>query len=315
MTECLKKEVGITVAKRVINGKRRSTVKQQQVAWTALQDWLRINPEQGISISSLLEFFIFLKDTKKLSPVTIRNYRSYLLLPIQLVANVNLKDWRFKEFENSFFIETPKSNPSIPSWSVQKVLDLLKEKSYDSDSCVLYNLLKKSVFLVALATANRVSEMAAMWLPFSKNISENSLQIPIKPGFLFKNQRLGRNPPNIVVASLTDGNNQWCPVKTLETYLRRSGRSRGPLFCNSKTNNPLKASTISHLLCSLINEADPGCFPKAHDVRKAATSLAWTRGLRMDEITKRAFWTSSNVFIDRYLHPRAGQGVALNTHC
>ena len=47
---------------------------------------------------------------------------------------------------------------------------------------------------------------------------------------------------------------------------------------------------LEKVLCEVINEADPGSFPQAHDIRRVVTSLAWTRGLEPAEITKRTFW-------------------------
>ena len=311
--EALAAEVGEASAARIVKGKRESTSSQQQVAWTALQAWLRSNPAEDISVSSMLKFFIFLKDAKKLAPVTIKNYRVYLALPLRLVANLDLNDWRFKELDNSFFIESPRTRPSLPSWSVQEVLTLLGSPSYLLDSCSAYNLLKKTVFLVALATGNRVSEVAAMHLPLFFNDNENTVQIPVKPGFLYKNQRAGRSPPNIIVKGLSGGPREWCPLLALKMYIHKCGVYSGPLFRNSRSMCPLRPQTISRLLCGVIEEAVPDCIPKAHDVRKAAASLAWTRGLKMEEITQRAFWSSSNTFIDHYLRPCVSGGVALNT--
>ena len=306
-------DVGGPLACRIVKGKRDSTLKQQQVAWTAFQEWLKNNPDEDICISSFLKFFVYLKDVKLLSPSTIRNYRAYLALPVSLLSGLDLKDWRFKELDNAFHIESPKNRPPFPSWSLQRVLDLFKSDIYNLESCSLYFLLKKTLFLTALATANRVSEIAALSLPIFKDDRDNSIQVPVKPGFLYKNQRLGRVPPNIVIKPLQNGPIELCPVQSLEVYIRRSNGSPGILFRNSKTNVPLQPQTISLILCKVIDEADPNCLPKAHDVRKAATSLAWTRGLSMQEITRRAFWASSNTFIERYLGPVVAQGVALNT--
>ena len=187
----------------------------------------------------------------------------------------------------------------MPSWSVEKVLRLLQTPKYSSDSCDLFNLLKKALFLTALATGNRVSEIGAMWLPLR---AENSqLRIPVKPGFLYKNQRVGRSPPDIIIKSLPE-NRSLCPVTALNLYIGRDRRSSGPLFVNSKSKRPIKAPSVSSIICNLIEEADPGQMPKAHDLRKKAASLAWARGLKVQEITNRAFWSSSDVFISRQMY-------------
>ena len=313
MQEALTAQVSHQTAVRITRGKRQSTLTQQQVAWSALQSWLKSNPDQDISEASLLEFFSFLKDKKGLCSSTIRNYRTYLYMPLKIIAKIDLKDWKFVELENSFFLESPMIRPSMPSWSVQNVLNLLKSRTYNNRACSLYFLLKKTVFLTALATGNRVSEIAAMYLPWNWDHGNEELQIPVKPGFLYKNQRAGRCPPNIKIKSFMGGAKSICPVSTLKAYVTRSKGKRGPLFRNSSNGNQLRPCTISKILCSVIEEAQPGCVPKAHDVRKAATSIAWTRGLEVKDIISRSFWSNSNTFIDRYLSPTSAEGVALNT--
>ena len=145
------------------------------------------------------------------------------------------------------------------------------------------------------------------------NISEK-VTIPIMPGFFYKNQRLGRTPPNREIFPLSDGHQALCPVKTHASYLSLSGPCRGPLFLNSQTKVPLHKSSISMILCEVIEEAFPNWMPRAQEVRKFATSLAWKRWLISRRNIKRAFWRSSSIFIDRYLSGKVSQNcVALNT--
>ena len=310
--ELLSTQVGQAAAERIVLGKRKSSLNQYEIAWRSLQSWLKESGEEDINIKSMLKFFMYLRDEKGLNPSTIMNYRGYLTLPLKLLANLDLQDWKFKELDRAFFIENPPNRPSLPLWSVEKVLDLLKSPDYHNSSASVLNLLKKTLFLVALASGNRCSEIAAMWLPFHRE-SDNSLKIPVKPGFLFKNQRSGRSPPDILILPLLGNDKSLCPVSALQDYWVRRGRPRGPLFVNSRNDNPLRAPSIAHLLCSIIEESNPGSVPRAHDLRKAATSIAWSRGLRMENITQRAFWKTSNVFIERYLCPMRASGVALGT--
>lgn len=69
---------------------------------------------------------------------------------------------------------------------------------------------------------------------------------------------------------------------------------------------PMDTSTISHILCSVMEDADPGFLPERRGLREAATSLAGVRRLNMQDIMKVPFWTSYTMFIDRYLYRRAG---------
>ena len=134
---------------------------------------------------------------------------------------------------------------------------------------------------------------------FPKN---KSVMLPVKPGFIYKNQRHGRAPPNISFPSLRKGSN-LCPVQSLKNYLQHSDKTSGALFLNSKTGKPLHPSSLSRILIEVIEEADPGTLPKGHDVRRMASSLAWGRGIPPAEIIKNLFWSSSSSFIKCYLFP------------
>ena len=105
---------------------------------------------------------------------------------------------------------------------------------------------------------------------------DEPVNIAILPGFLYKNQRLGKSPPKLQIFPLINGPSTLCPVRTLAEYLCVSGFGGGALFRNTKSGNSLHPTTVSKILCEVIEEASPSSFPRAHEVR---TSLAWTRGL------------------------------------
>ena len=246
---------------------------------------------------------------------TICNYKAAVGFPLNVCFGLNFSTWEFKELKNALFLEKPRIPPRTPSWDIGKVLELLSSDKYSSFPPDKFLQLKKSLFLVALACGNRVSELSATMrngLELMNSLEE--VLLPVRPGFLFKNQRHGRTPPNIRIVPLAANSTVLCPVKNLFSYLSLSRITKGPLFRNSKSGKPLLKSSVSKLLCEVIEEADPGKFPKAHDLRRVATSLAWTRGLDPAEIAQRAFWRSSSIFIDRYLSSKTNVvGVALNT--
>ena len=306
---------GNVLTERLLGSWRKNTISQQQVGWKALQNWiLLVNPE-NINIYSLMEFLNYLHVEKKLETTTIRDYKNSIAFPLKLAIGIDFNSWEFKKLNDAFFIDKPPKKPSVPNWELDKVLTLLQSDKFDNSKTGSFMALRKCLFLTALACGNRVSEIAAFQrTSIVSSLQLTALRIPVKPGFLFKNQRQGRCPPGVEIYPLLEGPSSLCPVLALQRYLSVSTPTRGALFCHSKTQAPLRSSSISKLLCGLIEEANPGCFPKAHDVRKLATSLAWCRGLDTSEITKRAFWKSSSTFIERYLSKVNNiSGVALNT--
>ena len=322
----LQSKLGQELAEQIMKGKRDSTRYQNNVAWKSFQNFIRIlttDPPQGFedielespSPSILLAFCLWLRRSKNFESSTIANYKASVGFVLERVFDINCSSWEFTAIKNSLFLEKPPNPPRVPEWDLQKVLDLLESDKYKTSSASLFNLLKKTIFLSTLAAGNRISEMAATVRNGLKKVdSSKKVRLPVKPGFLFKNQRMGRTPPPIELAPLGEGNSELCPVSTLRKYLEVTKLKTGPLFLNSKSGRPLLKSTLSKLICELIEEADPGSLPQAHDLRRTATSLAWARGLDPEEIAKRAFWRSSSIFIERYLSCRvSNKCVALNT--
>jgi len=290
------------VVNRLLKSTRLSTQKQQEIAWKNLQNWLREN-DKDISENTILQFLCHLHDNKNLATSTILNYKAALFLPLSFIPGIDLNSWSFQELSKALFLEKPPKQRYIPKWDISKVLNMLKDKRvyiHEPDS---YSVLKKCLFLVALASGNRVSELSSIERTGIKFDPRNkSVMLPVKPGFLYKNQRRGRAPPNISFPALRKGS-PLCPVESLRSYLKLSNAPSGPLFLNSKSGKALHPSTLSRILVEVIEEADPGKIAKAHDVRRMAASLAWGRGVPPAEIIKNLFWSSSSSFIKCYLIP------------
>ena len=125
----------------------------------------------------------------------------------------------------------------------------------------------------------------------------------MRPGFLYKNQRMGRSPPDIIIRPLICEPSSLCPVDSIRTYISRTTPEEGTfaLFLHPSTARPLQRPSLSFRIASLIQEAIPGSLPKFHDIRKKAASIAWIRGVAPGEVVRAGFWSSTNTFISRYL--------------
>ena len=105
----------------------------------------------------------------------------------------------------------------------------------------------KTVFLVALVSARRVSCLHALSLepdpqqsdlPGSLRFGGHKTDVTIftNPAFIAKNQRLESNPPVIIkslrsfIASQEEPDNKLCPVRALLYYLKRTQPRRGNCF-------------------------------------------------------------------------------------
>ena len=59
----------------------------------------------------------------------------------------------------------------------------------------------------------------------------------------------------------------------------------------------------------LIHQADPSSDPKAHQVRKYASSIAFFRSFDVEAVRLAGQWSSSASFMSRYLVPHLRNGA------
>ncbi|XP_064095190.1 uncharacterized protein LOC135207390 [Macrobrachium nipponense] len=181
----------------------------------------------------------------------------------------------------------------------------------------LRDVSKKTIFLVALATAKRVSELQAI----SKHVGwkHDKAVCSFQEDFLAKNENPSHPwPRSFEIMGLSDlvGQEQervLCPIRALHHYLEITRSIRGTsesLWCSVK--DPSRAMTknaIAFFLRELIKESHMLCQEenfgllkfKAHEVRAVATSLAFKRNMALKDIIETTFWRTNSVFASHYL--------------
>ena len=313
LTRILTHKLPKPLAEKLARPHRPSTINQYQSAWVTFQSWVKKNNISWITTTTFLAFLDYLFSHLKLAPQTVMTYRNALALPLHFAFNISTKDQEFNLLARSQFITRPPIKPAPPQWSLIKVLDMLASDQYCSRPPPQL-IFEKALFLTALATANRASELASLHHPstvFSTHTSKVTLLV--KPGFIFKNQRPNRAPPNITMRSLftkEQKHHKLCPVANLKAWLTiRPHSDSDKVFVDPKSKKALNSARVSLALCRIIKKADPSAIPKGHDLRKVSTSLAWARGLAVQDIVQSAFWSKPNVFIEHYLHPPAPEVV------
>jgi len=215
---------------------------------------------------------------------------------------ISTSDEEFSLLSKAQFLKNPPPPKLIPQWSVNTALTRLSKPEFCTNPSPM-NLFLKTVFLVALATGNRASELSAIDHTTIR-FSRDSVSMLPYCGFLYKNQSINRSPP-VISFPILKNNDNLCPA----SYLRRYLTLRTPLcdskhlFLNPRSNKPINAGTFCYWLSRAIRILT-NSRGFAHDVRKVAFSLAWTRRTTIQDITAQGFWSSSNVFISTYLHPQ-----------
>lgn len=290
------------IAEHLTSAYRASTNRQAQSVWRKFQNWLP--PESScINRDTVLRFLIYLASELRLNVRTVINYRATLALPLKTAFGIDFSHESFNLLTRSQFLQNPPQLRKIPSWSVNVVLEALSAQRFSIRQAAPKDLFMKTLFLVALASGNRCSELAAMRRT-GITLREDHVFIPIDQNFLFKNQSVKNPNPTPISFPRLGSQHTLCPYSNLQKYLALTAPSGtvDAIFLHPSSNVPLQAGRISYWLMQAILSADNTVNkPTGHDIRKIAHSMAFTRGVPLDEIIKNAFWHSPHVFIRKYL--------------
>ena len=189
------------------------------------------------------------------------------------------------------------------TWDVSAVTDYLGTLTPLS-TLSLKSLTLKTVMLCALATAQREQTMCALDL---RNKIETSESIKFLVTDRLKTSRPGKSVEVCITATdVAD----ICPVRTLREYISRTevlrlhdGTYQHKLFVSFvKPHNPVTTATIARWIKTVMHAAgiDTTVF-KAHSVRGAATTKAYTSGAPLAQILKMADWSNERTFRRHYL--------------
>ena len=109
-------------------------------------------------------FLYDLFDTHSLSPQTIKGYRSFLASVLTRTGNAAaIQAKTISDMITSMELQIPRMTPVLPQWDLGFVLEALSKPPYELLREVsLKHLTLKTVFLLAMASARRCSELQAL---------------------------------------------------------------------------------------------------------------------------------------------------------
>ena len=220
-----------------------------------------------------------------------------------------------RDLLRSFQVEAPCRSVRPPSWDLVKVLDYLRSPVFEPlSSASLRDLTRKTLFLVALATAKRVGELRALSRIVS--FSSSSAGFSYVPEFLAKTETAVRPlPRTFVIQSLGDfaaGLQEdllLCPVRSLSEYIARTSNFvNRPLRLFVSPRCPscaMSRNGISFFLREVIvhsgASSEAVAAPRAHSIRGIATSSAFFRNWSLSSVLEAPSWRSNTVFTSFYL--------------
>lgn len=194
-------------------------------------------------------------------------------------------------------------NPPKPKysffWDVEEVLKFIVDMGPTSDLPIRL-LTLKTVFLIALATHCRISELAhiSRSVIYSSSGARLQLTSPTKTQFHSSLRQLD-------IKRLPQYDCIICPVASIEFYLSLASKMKiksNYLFVSyRKPHLAVTPSTIARWIKTILASAgiDITSF-SAHSTRGASSSYAIEKGTPIDDVLKTANWRSESTFTKYY---------------
>ena len=303
------------VAGQLIFSRRLSTRLNYQARWGIYRKWCKDfhHRSSSPSIAKIADFLTYMFKNKGAALSTIKGYRAMLAAVFKFPLPEISSSPVLKDLIRSFEISAPRPIFPPPPWDLDKVLEFLSGPPFEPLARASFlDKTKKALFLLAMATAKRVSELQA--LSFTVSFQGEDLVLYYDPFFRAKTESvINPLPRSVVVLSLSDfagdlPERLHCPVRAVK-YLRKAARSASfilpRLFVSPKNpKRSMSKNAMSFYLRQLI--IDSGAVssarpPRAHDIRGIATSLNYYSNLSLTSLMQVATWKSKRVFASRYL--------------
>lgn len=291
-----------------------------QSKWNTYRKWCL---REGHTVSEpssqkFADFLLYLHQDCHLSSSAVKGYKAMLNSVFRLKGFDLSNDQVLQDIVRACSRQVRRPSFRLPPWNVDAVLHSLREAPFEPlDKSSFKHLTQKTLFLVALATAKRVSELQALAVQVAHQ--GDDLVLTYLPEFVAKTETPANPlPREFTLSSLSasvgsdDEERLLCPVRALHYYLLRTKSRSRPrnLFLSVKNPaRPLSKAAISYFLRQLIKEAHKN-FPdhaapllrvRAHDIRGVATSLLWSRNRSVSDILEVACWRTQSVFANHYL--------------
>ena len=219
------------VAGQLIFSRRLSTRLNYQARWGTYRKWCRDfgHRSSSPSIAKIADFLTYMFKRKGAALSTIKGYRAMLSAVFKFLLPEISTSPILKDLIRSFEISAPKPLFPPPPWDLDKVLQYLSGPPFEPLARASFlDKTKKALFLLAMATAKRVSQLQA--LSFSVSFQGEDLVFYYDPFFRAKTESVSNPlPRSIIVPSLSDfagdlPERVQCPVRAIK-FLRKAARS------------------------------------------------------------------------------------------
>ena len=324
------------VATRMAKAQKQSSLQVYEGKWQIYCHWCQersIDPLQA-PVNVIASFLTYLHEEKELVVSTIEGYRTAISNTLKAVRGEDIgKDPDLSSLMANFVRDNTKIRPSLPCWNLSLVLRMLTKSPFEPmHRADLKHVTLKTVFLVALATGKRRSELHALRKDILHSKHWSSITILPDPQFVAKtqlNSRGGEVLNSVTIKALTkilgddmQDDRSLCAVRAVRYYLKATKdirKNRQKLFIAYRKGYPdtqeIHLNTVSGWLKKTIllaydtaSEEDTQVTGvKAHQVRAMAASWALHSRASLEDIMQACSWKSANTFTSFYLKDMALQ--------
>ena len=309
-----------SVAKYAAASQRPSSLRLYQSHWRVFSAWCDerdVNPSEA-SVHHIADFLVYLYEVKKYAPSTIANYRSSIASALGDFEGVPLSLHPcLSKLIKAFSSTRPIERPRVPEWNLSRVLRTLRSEDFEPPKWQSrqdrLRCTWKTIFLLALASASRRSELQALSrAPRDLIFSDRGMSMRVIPGFLAKTAVPGMDPAPFFIPALEPFSGRdsrdrlLCPVRMVKKYLAFTGGTvpKERLFRKVRGEGPPSSQTIASWIKACVRHAHQH-YPvhvTAHQVRRMSASWAFHGGVHsVEDILQAGTWASHSTFTSFYL--------------
>jgi hypothetical protein len=309
----------------ILNVHRASTRTVYDIRWRIFHTWCGkegISP-QTITTPQIADFLVYLRDIRKLRGGTIAGYLSVITSVRVGINRTGLSSSpELSAIIRGFKQDDLRSHFRPPEWDLSLVLRCLCRTPYEPlRAANIVDLTRKTIFLLAFATAARVSELHALdfrQVRFEEG-GADAAYLGLLLNFVAKNQGPGQPPREFKVSALSSilgpedvEDNLLCPVRALRRYMavtRYATRKSDRLFisCRPERTTDISKNTVAFWLKGTILAAyrsvgrPPPSSHRPHEIRALAATMSLQHNIPVTQILKGCFWAAESTFSSHYL--------------
>ena len=213
--------------RQISRGRRQSSQAVYDSKWRIFSGWCAGQSVTiQVTIPQLADFSVFLFQVKHLNPQTIKGYRSAISSTMSSCGSRTELSYsqELSSLIRSFQLVRPLQRKVAPQWNLSLVLQALTKPPFEPIAkCELKFPTLKTVFLVALASGRRRSELRALCFDshhFRQNQDQSMVKLYPDLEFVAKTQALDAVAEPIQLRAFTsvgsaDTDRKLCPVRSL----------------------------------------------------------------------------------------------------